>query len=569
MFGRIRAARFLVIVAAVIAAGLLALVAISQTALNELRVGGPAYTRIVLGKDLIADILPPPAYVIEAYLEATLALNDPSGVGTHATRLVQLRKDYDTRHDYWKGQDFDAETKGLLLNESDKHVQRFWAELDRRFLPALIKGDVEAARASYVSLEAAYTDHRKVIDTIVARATKLAADSESGAQADTGFYTTILWAASGGVLLLTLGSLWAIGYGVVTPLTVMTDVMKRLSEGVATLDRGRLMVDVPHVGRHDEIGDMASALQVFKEGALEMDRLQAAKKAAERQAEIDKRKVMAELAESFQQNIGQLVTGISTASSELQSTAEALTTTADETSRQSVTVAKSSEEASQNVQTIAAATEELSASVTEISRQVMDAANVSNQAAADAKKTDNTVQTLAEAAVRIGKVVELINDIANQTNLLALNATIEAARAGEAGKGFAVVASEVKNLATQTARATEEIAGQINSMQSVTTEAVSAIRNIAVTIGRISNISAAISSSVEQQGLAVKEIAQNVELAASGAQTVTRSIDGVSAAASTTSQSANLVLTATHQLSQSATGMKQQVDDFLNKVRAA
>ncbi|MBP6011620.1 MAG: methyl-accepting chemotaxis protein [Alphaproteobacteria bacterium] len=569
MFGRIRATRFLMLVAAVIGAGLLALMAINQTALSELRVGGPAYTRIVLGKDLIADILPPPAYVIEAYLDATLALNDPSSVGTHATRLVQLRKDYDTRREYWKGQDFDAETKGLLLNESDKHVQRFWAELDRRFLPALIKGDVEAARASYASLEAAYADHRKVIDAIVVRATKLAADYETGAHEDSGFYTTLLWTASAVVLLLTLGALWAIGYGVVTPLTVMTGVMKRLSEGVATLNRDKLMVDVPHVGRHDEIGDMASALQVFKEGAVEMDRLQAAKKAAERQVEIDKRTAMNELAESFQQSIGQLVTSISSASGKLQATAEALTATADETTRQSVTVARSSEEASQNVQTIAAATEELSASVTEISRQVVDAANVSTQAATDAKKTDNTVRSLAEAAVRIGKVVELINDIANQTNLLALNATIEAARAGEAGKGFAVVASEVKNLATQTARATEEIAGQINSMQSVTTEAVGAIHNIAMTIERISNISSAISSSVEQQGLAVKEIAQNVELAAGGAQTVTRSVDGVSAAASTTSQSANLVLGATHQLSQSAASMKQQVEEFLSKVRAA
>ena len=569
MFGRIRATRFLVIVASVVGLGLLALVATSQTALNELRIGGPTYTRIVLGKDLIADILPPPEYVIEAYLEATLALNAPDTVQVHADRLAQLRKDYDTRHEYWQGQEFDAEAKNLLLKDSHTHVQRFWSVLDQKFLPAVRSGNQDAARAAYAELQEAYANHRQVIDKIVTRATAFASEFETNAQADSTFFTTVLWTASAIVLVLSLAALWAIGFGVVTPLTKMTGVMKELAAGVSSGNRHVFGMEVPYVGRHDEIGDLASALQVFKDAAIETERLQIAKKEAEQKAEIDKRNAMNGLADSFSASIGDLVTKVSKAAGALETTAQGLTATADETSSQSLTVSKSAEDAAHNVQTIAAATEELSASVSEISRQVIDAANISSKAVQDAKKTDGTVQGLAEAAERIGKVVLLINDIANQTNLLALNATIEAARAGEAGKGFAVVASEVKSLATQTARATEEIGGQINAMQNVTTEAVGAIRNIASTIERISEISSAIASSVEQQGIAVKEIAQNVELAAGGAQTVTRSIDGVSAAASQTSDSANLVLSATQQLAQSAAGMKHQVENFLTKVRAA
>ena len=257
------------------------------------------------------------------------------------------------------------------------------------------------------------------------------------------------------------------------------------------------------------------------------------------------------------------------ATSQLTSTAQAMRATADQTARQSTAVAAASEEASTNVQTVAAAAEELTASITEITRQVVEAARVSNRALEDANRTDQTVRGLSESAMKIGKVVDLINQIASQTNLLALNATIEAARAGEAGKGFAVVASEVKSLANQTSKATEEIGKQITAMQSVTNEAVTAIRDIASTIGQINQISTTIASAVEQQSISTNEIARNVQQAASGTREVSANIDGVSDAASKTGQSATDVFSAAQQLTVATSRLNENIEGFLSKVKAA
>lgn len=257
------------------------------------------------------------------------------------------------------------------------------------------------------------------------------------------------------------------------------------------------------------------------------------------------------------------------ATSQLSSTAQSMKATAEQTSQQTTAVAAASEEASTNVQTVAAAAEELTASISEITRQVVEAAKVSNRALADAKRTDITVQGLADSAKKIGKVVELINDIASQTNLLALNATIEAARAGEAGKGFAVVASEVKNLANQTSRATEEIGKQISAMQVVTTDAVTAIRDIASTIAQINEISTAIASAVEEQSTSTNEIARNVQQAALGTREVSSNIDGVSQAASQTGQAATDVFNAAKQLTLATSTLNSNIEGFLNKVKAS
>jgi methyl-accepting chemotaxis protein len=271
----------------------------------------------------------------------------------------------------------------------------------------------------------------------------------------------------------------------------------------------------------------------------------------------------------FDRMVGGALGTLASASSELQTTAQSMSATAEQTSRQSTAVAAASEQASTNVQTVASAAEELSSSIAEISRQVAESTKIAGQAVADTARTNDKVQALAEAAQKIGDVVKLINDIAGQTNLLALNATIEAARAGEAGKGFAVVASEVKSLANQTAMATEDIAAQVTAIQGATGDAVQAIRGIYGTIGRISEIATTIASAVEEQGAATQEIARNVQQASKGTDEVSSNIAGVTQAASATGAAAAEVLASSSELARQGETLRGEVDRFLADIRAA
>jgi methyl-accepting chemotaxis protein len=373
--------------------------------------------------------------------------------------------------------------------------------------------------------------------------------------------TLVLIFATGGVIAGALLA-WLIGRGISKPVIAMTGAMGKLAGG----DK---QIIVPALGRKDEIGQMADAVEVFKQNALEMDRLQAEQKLQEQRAAEEKKRSMNELAGQFESSVGGIVKTVASAASEMQSTAQSLSSTAEETSRQATAVAASSEEASSNVQTVAAAAEELSGSIKEISRQVAQSSEIASKAVVAAERTNDTVNSLAEAAQKIGAVVSLINEIASQTNLLALNATIEAARAGEAGKGFAVVASEVKSLANQTAKATEEIGAQISAMQNVTGEAVSAIQGIGSVIKQISEIATTIASAVEEQGAATQEIARNVQQAATGTQDVSSNITGVTQASGETGAAANQMLGASNELAHQGELLRGEVDKFLMAVRAA
>ena len=314
---------------------------------------------------------------------------------------------------------------------------------------------------------------------------------------------------------------------------------------------------------------MAAAVQVFKDNAIEMERVKSAQEETERRATEDKKRMMSDLASSFEAKVGALVQSLSAAATEMESTAGSMTTLAEQGNAKAMTVASAAEQTSANVQTVATATEELSASIQEISQQVANSARIANQAVDDARTTDGVVQELAVGAQKIGEIVQLINDIAGQTNLLALNATIEAARAGDAGKGFAVVASEVKSLATQTAKATDEISAQISQIQSATSLAVSAIHGIGTTIQEMSEIAAAIASAVEEQGAATMEISRNVQQAAQGTEDVTRSIGDVRQAATDTGVASGQVLTAAGELSRNSNDLSREVDSFLAGIKAA
>jgi methyl-accepting chemotaxis protein len=371
----------------------------------------------------------------------------------------------------------------------------------------------------------------------------------------------MLWVMLGVGLGLASAVVYATTRAIVPPITAMTGAMGRLAEG----DHG---VDVPGAERRDEVGLMAKAVLVFKENMVRAKELAAREAEAQKQREARARAIE-QLTDGFDSDVTMVLKTVASATTEMQATAQSMTATAEETSRQSTAVAAASEQASTNVQTVAAAAEELSSSITEISRQVAQSAQIAGKAVADADETNDRVRGLAEAAQKIGEVVSLINDIASQTNLLALNATIEAARAGEAGKGFAVVASEVKSLANQTAKATEDIAAQISAIQSSTRDAVGAIGGIGSVIREINEIATTIASAVEEQGAATQEIARNVQQAAQGTTEVSSNISGVTEAATSTGAAAEQVLAASSELSQQSEMLRGKVETFLAAVKAA
>ncbi|MDP2800905.1 MAG: HAMP domain-containing methyl-accepting chemotaxis protein, partial [Phreatobacter sp.] len=329
-------------------------------------------------------------------------------------------------------------------------------------------------------------------------------------------------------------------------------------------------LDTPVVvsDRADEIGDLSRALAVFRDNALQARRI-ATEQAEDRAAKENRAIVLAAAVEEFDRTVGDVVSAVTSASTQLEAAAQTLATTAEATQGRSGMVAAASEQASGNVQAVAAATDEMTSSVEEISRQVQHSMQKANAAVAEAKTTDLKVTELLDAASKIGEVVKLITAVAEQTNLLALNATIEAARAGEAGKGFAVVASEVKALAGQTARATEAIGTQIQAMQGATREAAASIQAIGATIVDVADIATAIAAAVEEQGAATREIARNVQEAARGTVEVSSSIVAVNEGAVATGQSAGQVLDASGELSSQASRLKRQVDTFLATVRHA
>jgi methyl-accepting chemotaxis protein len=340
-----------------------------------------------------------------------------------------------------------------------------------------------------------------------------------------------------------------------------------LTETLRAMAGGDYNVTVPAADRADELGDMAKAGEFFRGKLIEARDLAAAQK-AEQERQIERGKKMESEVASFDKMITEVVGSVSAAATELQSTAQSLSATAEETSRQSNVVSAAAEEMTQNVQTVASATEELSASIREISNQVTESTRIVGVAVNEATDTNSKVQGLSDAAQKIGDVVRLINDIAGQTNLLALNATIEAARAGEAGKGFAVVASEVKTLATQTARATDEIAAQVRAIQEATQSSAQAIGGITQTINRVNEISTAIASAVEEQGAATQEISRNVQQAAAGTSEVSQNIVGVNQASQQTSAGSTQVLSAASELAQNGARLRTEVETFLHRVRA-
>jgi methyl-accepting chemotaxis protein len=380
--------------------------------------------------------------------------------------------------------------------------------------------------------------------------------------ADVRALTLELAAIGIGLMLLMAALSWLIARDVLSALDRQKNRMQEISEGA--IDK-----PVDETDRGDEIGRMAETLEVLRQTALTARALEAEQAATKTRTEQEKRDALIALADRFDASVGQLVGLMASGSGELEHTAKSMSSTAEGTNRRAAVVGSAATEASQHVQTVAAAAEELSSSITEISRQVAQSAEVTGRAVDSARRTDTIVRALSDGAQQIEHVAELISNIAAQTNLLALNATIEAARAGEAGRGFAVVASEVKSLASQTAEATREIGDKIAQIQGATKEAVDAIGGITATIEEVSRIATSIGAAIEEQGAATAEIARSVSQTAEATKEVTTNIGGVSTAANETGNAAGMVLAAASNLSKQAEQLSGEVGTFLAGVRAA
>ncbi|MVT55110.1 HAMP domain-containing protein [Bradyrhizobium yuanmingense] len=386
-------------------------------------------------------------------------------------------------------------------------------------------------------------------------------DSESAATIGQTEQLVLMLAVGGTLLGAVLAFL--LGTGISRPMIAMCKAMRELASG-------NFDVVLPGLGRKDEIGEMASAVEEFKiQAVAKAERDAAASEVQNREQAASRRAELIRFADDFENAVGAIVSNVSASAVQLESAASTLTRTAETTQSLSSQVAGVSEQASSNMQSVATATEELSASVEEIGRQVRDSSRIAEAAVMQAKETDGRIGKLSHAAQQIGEVVKLITAIAEQTNLLALNATIEAARAGEAGRGFAVVASEVKSLASQTAKATDEISSHITGMQGATAESVAAIKEIGATIGQISSISTSIASAVEQQGAATQEIARSVQTVAQGTQTAATDIGEVNRGAAETGSASEEVLNSAKTLSSESTRLRAELDRFMANIRAA
>jgi methyl-accepting chemotaxis protein len=375
----------------------------------------------------------------------------------------------------------------------------------------------------------------------------------------------VIWALGLAILVIALvsgGIAWMIGRSISRPLGQLGARMRGLADGA-------LDGDIPGIERGDEVGAMAATVQVFKDNAVRIRGLEKIEAETQQRAGAERRAAMENIANDFERSVKGIVSSVATAAKGMQTTAQSMTATASDASARAATVGAASNSASNNVGTVAAAAEELSSSVTEISRQVTRSSEIASKAVGDAERTNATVQVLSTGAEEIGEVVKLIHSIAAQTNLLALNATIEAARAGESGRGFAVVASEVKALANQTAKATEEISAQVAAMQSSTSDAVLSISGITETIAQMSEITVSIATSVDQQGEATREIARNIQSVAAGSSEISAHIGGVTTAAAATGLAASDVLANARELDNQSGMLRNAVDEFLAKVRAA
>ena len=496
--------------------------------LAELRIGSRSYLQITQSKDLIADVLPPPAYLVEDYLlvHEMLDANDRATIQTMVRKAGQLHADYKASYLHWAHELPEGPLRQALVERSNRPAMEFLRIVDQQFIPALLGGNRQKAEALDAGpLQALYLEHRAAVDEVVTLARARAqADEQAAARTVRGRSVGLL-AMCVAIALLTLG----VGWFVTRRIADAIEEVRRVATTVAAGD----LTARARVRSHDEIGDLADATNTMARSLSE---------------------VLARLAERADM--------LASASGEMSSVSDQMSATAEETSSQASMVSAGAEQVSQNMQTVAVAVEEMGASVQEIAKNTSEAARMATLAAGEAQTTSLTMGKLGTSSVEIGNVVKVINAIAQQTNLLALNATIEAARAGDAGKGFAVVANEVKELAKETATATKDIGQRIETIQSDTGAAITAIGQIRETIQQIKDVSANIAGAIDEQLATTAEIGRNLSEAVRGSTEISHGLVSVAEAAKETAAGSVSTQNAAGEMARMAAELRQMTGGF-------
>ncbi len=518
----------LLLLVGISATGLIVLGGFAALTINRVKVYGPLFQEIVIQKDLLADILPPPEYLLESYLmdHRVLAEQTEPERKKALERLTQLRKDFADRKQYWKDNLTPGSERDQMLNQVIPTGERYYALEDSLFLPAMRAGDVTRAKNVLEGqLSDAYDVHRAAVDELVQASTSAYNALEGRAKVIdvTPKRILLLIALSALGLVLLVG--WSIVRQVLTSLNRTVDTLAVAASGDLTAST--------RLSSADEFGTMARSIDDF----------------------------LARLRESMAQ-IAHSAGALSSTGEQLTRTSQTMSAGAEEASVQANVVARATDGVNRNVQTVATASEEMSASIQEISKNATQAARVAAEAVGAVDQANGTVARLGQSSEEIGQVIKTITSIAEQTNLLALNATIEAARAGEAGKGFAVVANEVKELAKETAKATEDISRKIQAIQTDTGSAVQASRGIGVIVSEISSAQNTIASAVEEQTATTHEINRNLTEAANGTTEIVQNVSGVATAASETTRGATDTQQAAVELSRMASALQDLVSQF-------